>query len=191
MTSVYIGVILFAGTHLFSMLMPAARDRLKARLGENAFKGAYSIVGLIGIALMVHGYSNAWATGDGITPVYDPPAWGRHVTMLLVLLGFIMIGVSYGKGHLKTWLRNPLSIGVALWAAGHLLANGLKLDVWIFGTFLAIGVLDVVLSTMRGKVPVHQPRLRSDIVAVIVGTVLYVVFLFGFHPYVLGVPVVQ
>jgi uncharacterized membrane protein len=190
MTSVYIGVILFAGTHLFSMLMPAARDSLKARLGENAFKGVYSIVGLIGIALMVYGYSNAWATGDGIMPVYDPPTWGRHVAMLFVLLGFILIGASHGKGHLKLWLRSPTSIGVALWALGHLLANGFKLDLWIFGTFLALGVLDVILCAMRGKGPTHEPQLRSDIIAVIVGVVLYAVLLFGFHPYVLGVPVV-
>jgi hypothetical protein len=32
--------------------------------------------------------------------------------------------------------------------------------------------------------------LKSDIRAVIIGLVLYAVFLFGFHPYVLGVPVV-
>ena len=30
----------------------------------------------------------------------------------------------------------------------------------------------------------------ADVIAVIVGMVLYVIFLFGFHPYVLNVPVI-
>ena len=33
--------------------------------------------------------------------------------------------------------------------------------------------------------------IRSDIIAVVVGLVLYTIFLFGFHPYVLNLPIVQ
>jgi hypothetical protein len=46
------------------------------------------------------------------------------------------------------------------------------------------------MSEIRGKRPDYIPRVRSDIIAVVVGLVLYAVFLFGFHPYVLNVPVV-
>lgn len=191
MIFVYLGSILFAGTHLFSMLLPASRDALKQRLGEQAFKGIYSVAGLIGIGLMVYGYSNAWATGDGITPVFDPPTWGRHATMLLVWLGFVAIAASHGKGHLKALLRNPMSIGISLWAFGHLLANGLWLDLWLFGTFLVIGVLDILLNTLRGKATEHTPQPRSDVIAVVAGTAVYAVFLLGFHPYILGVPVLR
>ena len=49
---------------------------------------------------------------------------------------------------------------------------------------------DIVMSEIRGKRPDYIPRVRSDIIAVVVGLVLYAVFLFGFHPYVLNVPVV-
>jgi uncharacterized membrane protein len=191
MIFVYLGTILFAGTHLFSMLMPNQRDALKGRLGEQAFKGVYSAASLIGIGLLVYGYSSAWASGTGVTPVFDPPSWGRHATMLLVWLGFIAIAASHGKGQIKSLLRNPMSIGISLWAFGHLLANGLWLDLWLFGTFLLIGVLDILLSTLRGKVPGHAPRSRSDVIAVVAGTAVYAVFLFGFHPHILGVPVLR
>jgi uncharacterized membrane protein len=191
MAYLYLGLALFAGPHLFSMLLPAVRDGLKARVGENAFKTVYALLSFAGIACMVVGYSNAWATGIGVEPLYDPPAWGRHATMLLVLIAFILFGASHGKGHLRLWLKNPMSIGLALWALGHLLSNGTRFDTWLFGSLLALGVLDVILCTLRGKAPTHEPRFRSDVVAVIAGMVLYVVFLIGFHPYILGVPVAQ
>lgn len=190
MTYIYLGVVLFFGSHLYSMLLPASRDGMKARFGENSFKGFYAVVSLMGIGLLVYGYSQAWATGEGTEQVYDPPAWGRHVAMLLVLVGFILIAASHGKGYLRARLRNPMSIGIALWALGHLLANGMKVDLWLFGPFLLLAVLDIILCTVRGKAPEFAPRSRSDIVAVIAGMVLYVVFLLVFHPYVLGVRVV-
>jgi uncharacterized membrane protein len=109
--------------------------------------------------------------------------------MLLMLLAFILIGASHGKGYLKTWLRNPMSIGIVLWSGSHLLVNGQRADVWLFAPFLVVGLADIVMSEMRGKRPQHTPRVRSDVVAVIAGMVLYVIFLFGFHPYVLNVPV--
>jgi uncharacterized membrane protein len=110
--------------------------------------------------------------------------------MLLVLLGFITLGASHGKGYLKLWLQQPMSIGFALWSGGHLLANGKRADVYLFGTFFVLALLDILLSTLRGKVPSHQPQVRSDIIAVVAGVVLYAIFLFGFHPYVLNLPIV-
>jgi hypothetical protein len=37
--------------------------------------------------------------------------------MLLVLAGFISLTASFHRGYLKLWLRQPMSIGFALWAA--------------------------------------------------------------------------
>jgi uncharacterized membrane protein len=189
MTALIIGIILFGGSHLLSMLLPGVRDGLKSSLGEGGFKAAYGVIGLVGLGLMIYGFHSEWAAALAAPPAYEPPAWGKHVTMLFVLLGLILLGASHGKGYLKLWVKNPMSLGVSLWAVGHLLANGRVIDILLFGTFLVIGVLDIVLSTARGKVPTHVPRVRSDIIAVVVGVVLYAVLLFGFHPLVLGLPV--
>ncbi len=185
------GLGIFAGVHLFSMLLPAHRNRLMNRLGEGAYKGLYSVVAVIGLGLIIAGYWNLSEGPDASDFVYAPLASMRHVTMLLVLLAFICVGASHGEGYLKLWLRNPMSIGIALWSFGHLLSNGRRYDVLMFGMFLVLALLDIVLSTLRGKVPAHEPRLRSDVIAVIVGMVLYVVFLFGFHPYFLNLPVIR
>jgi uncharacterized membrane protein len=185
-----VGIAVFAGVHLFSMLLPGQRNELKARMGEGPYKGIYALISLAGVALMIWGF---WTVSSGPAAnnvVYQPAPWTRHVTMLLVLLGFISLSGFHGKGYLKRWLRNPFSIGITLWSVGHLLSNGMLHDVLLFGTFLVLAVLDIVLSEMRGKRPRHHPQIRSDLTAVVSGVVLYVIFLFGFHPYVLNAPIV-
>jgi uncharacterized membrane protein len=110
--------------------------------------------------------------------------------MLLVLLGFISLSGFHGKGYVKHWLRNPFSVGIVLWSFGHLLSNGMLHDVLLFGTFLLLAVLDIILSTVRGKRPGHVPQIRSDMTAVVSGVVLYAIFLFGVHPYIFNVPII-
>jgi uncharacterized membrane protein len=172
------------------MFAPAMRDRVKARLGEGPFKGLYSLISLAGLGLMIWGFTGSRSGPLAADLLYYPADWTRHATMLLVLLGFITLGASHGKGYLKLWLQQPMSIGFALWSGGHLLANGKRADVYLFGTFFVLALLDILLSTLRGKVPSHQPQVRSDIIAVVAGVVLYAIFLFGFHPYVLNLPIV-
>jgi uncharacterized membrane protein len=184
------GLGIFSGVHLFSMLLPLQRQTLIGRLGEGPYKGLYSLASLAGLALIIWGYMKVSVGPEASELAYVPVAGARHVTMLLVLLAFICIGAFHGKGYLKLWLRNPMSIGVALWAVGHLLSNGRIYDVLMFGAFLLLALLDIALSTLRGKRPMHEPRIRSDVIAVAVGVVLYAIFLFGFHPYVLHLPVV-
>ena len=185
------GIVIFAGAHLFSMLLPGHRDGLKLRFREGPYKGLYSLVSLAGLGLMIWGFRIMGSGPAASDFLYAPAESMRHVTMLLVFLGFICLGAFHGKGYLKLWLRNPFSVGIGLWAFGHLLSNGRLHDVLLFGTFLFLAVLDIVLSTARGKRPGHEPRLRSDVNAVISGVVLYAVFLFGFHPYVLNLPVIR
>lgn len=183
------GIAVFAGVHLFSMLLPAQRDALRARLGEGPWKGIFTLVSLIGLGLIVRGFLLSRSGPAAADLLYIPADSLRHITMLMVLLGFIAIGAAHGKGYIKLWIKHPMSIGIALWAAGHLLANGKRAAVYMFGAFLALALIDIVVSTARGRLPAHQPRIRSDAIAVILGVALYVVFLFGFHPYVLNLPV--
>lgn len=191
MSFLIVGLGIFSVVHLYAMLLPTPRDALKAHMGENAYKGLFSIVAVVGLALMIWGYRQLSAGPEAGNFIYEPSGGMRHVTLLLVLLGFISVSAAHGRGYLKSWLRHPLSIGIALWSFGHLLSNGRVYAVLMFGTFLVLALLDILLSTLRGKRPMHQPELRSDVIAVIVGMVIYAVFLFGFHPYVLNLPVVR
>jgi uncharacterized membrane protein len=190
MITLLVGLALFSVVHLFSMLLPAVRNSLKTRMGEGPYKGLYSLLALTGFALIIWGYILVSNGPEAADVVYEPAAGSRHITMLLVLLAFISLASTGGKGYIARLVRQPMSVGVALWSVGHLLSNGRRYDLYIFGTFLALALLDIILSTARGKLRLKPPTLRADIIAVVSGTILYAVFLFGFHPYILGIRVV-
>ncbi|HEV2702181.1 MAG TPA: NnrU family protein, partial [Steroidobacteraceae bacterium] len=65
-----LGLILFLGVHSISIVAPDWRDRAAARLG-NAWRGAYSLISIAGLVLIVRGYGIA-----RVHPVvlYVPPA---------------------------------------------------------------------------------------------------------------------
>ncbi len=184
MFSLILGTILFAGPHFLSTLLPAQRDRLTARFGEGTFKGAYAVVSWLGLILMVYAY---WTTrGDGHM-LYAPQGSMRHATMGLATTGMILLAASHGKSHIRLWLQNPFSIGIALWCIGHLLSVGQFAADWFWLTLLAVALTDIAVSIARGKKPEFQPMWRSDIIAVVAGLILTGLLVSLFHPYVLGV----
>jgi uncharacterized membrane protein len=189
MTALYLGLLAFGLPHLFSMLMPAARDALKARIGEGAYKGLYTLLSLAGVVGMGIGYWHGRAGPAALDMVYEPLLWARHITITLALLGWILIAASHGKSHIKAWIKNPMSWGFALWSLGHLLVNGETAVVYIFGLIFALAVLDIILSTVRGTFTPFEPRIRSDVIAVVAGTVVFLALSLGFHPWVLNIPV--
>ena len=184
MVSLILGMLLFAGPHFVSSLAPAQRDRLKARYGEGAYKGTFSAVTMIGVILMVYAY---WTTRGSGDMLYTPQGTMRQATMGLATLGVILIAAGQGKSHIRLWLQNPFSIGVAIWAIGHLLSVGKFAADWFWLTLLAVALVDIVVSMARGKKPEFQPFWRSDIIAVVVGLVVTGLLVSLFHPYVLGV----
>ena len=188
MTYLLLGLALFAIPHLFSLLVPAGRAALRNSLGLGVYKGVYSLASLVGIGLIVLGY-HIVSNDPAAAIAYEPNLGLRHLTMTMVLLTFILLGASHGKGYIRKWVRQPMSVGILLWSVGHLLVNGKVYDLWLFGTFAVVSAIDIVVSEMRGKVPTFQPRLRSDIIAVVAGIALYAVVLFWFHPYVIGLPI--
>jgi uncharacterized membrane protein len=187
MTTLIAGMVLLFGGHL--ALYTPLRPALKARMGEGPFKGAFALVALVGLGLMIWGYSMTRAGPEAANILYWPAGWTRHAAMLLVLLGFISLTASFHRGHLKLWLRQPMSIGIALWAGAHLLTNGRVSAVLFFGGFLGLALVDVAVSTARGHVPHHAPKPSHDLIAVAGGVILYGFFLLIFHPLVLNVPV--
>ena len=183
MTILVIGLVVFMALHALPWLR-GARASLVGSLGEGPYKGLYSLASAVGLVLIIWGY----AVADQV-PVYDPPAWGRHLAMLLVLLAFVALAVYLHKGRLRLWLRHPMLTAVALWATGHLLANGDLASVVLFGAFLVYALVDMAVATAQGRLPRFEPKPRHDVIAPVAGVVLYVVALF-LHPYVIGVPVI-
>jgi uncharacterized membrane protein len=187
-----LGLVLFLGTHAFSMAR-ARRSAVVAKVGEGPYKGLYSLLSLTGIVLISIGYGQYRASG--YIPVWDPPVWTRHLSLLLVWFAFVLISAAYAPGHIKARLKHPMLAGVKIWAFAHLIANGDLGSILLFGSILAWAVL-ARISVKRRDVaaqhagPVAAPAgYRNDVLAVVIGTVIYAAFIFWLHPLLIGVPV--
>lgn len=186
MTLLILGIVLFFGLHLLPGVTEL-RGRLVARLGEGPYKGLFSLVAIVSLVILIWGYRSA-----PFVPVWDPPLWMRHVTMLLMIPAAILIVAAYVPGKIKSTLKHPFLAGVKLWAFAHLLSNGDLASMLLFGSFLAYGVYDrisVKRRQERGLVTVAATGpARNDAIAVGAGLAAYVLIVFWLHPF-FGVPV--
>jgi uncharacterized membrane protein len=184
-----LGLVVFLGVHVFTT-MRGERAALVARLGENTYKILYSIVSFVGIALIVWGFA-AYRATEWIN-VWYPPVWMRHLAALLVWPAMIMLVAAYARGNIYKKLKHPMLAGVKLWALAHLLANGDLGSIILFGSILAWAVYDRISLKRRtdpGAPPIPVGGTHQDIIAVVGGSVLYVLLATIFHRYVIGVPV--
>jgi uncharacterized membrane protein len=184
-----LGLAVFLGGHLFVTLR-GQRAAMIARLGEGPYKGLFSLVVAVGLALIVYGF---WQYRlAGLIPVWSPPAWTRHVTVALVWPAIIAIVAAYCRGDIARVLKHPMLVGVKLWAVAHLIANGDLGGIILFGSVLAWAVFDRISLKRRadaGGLVLPYGGRRNDIIAIVLGTLLYLALGFWFHPNVIGLPV--
>jgi uncharacterized membrane protein len=183
-----LGLILFLGSHAFTTLRGRRAAVIKA-IGELPYKGVYSVVTLAGLYLIGKGFGMYYNAGP--IDVWYPPRWTRHITETLMLPAFILVAAAYLRGRITQWVKNPMIEGVRTWAVAHLLANGDLGGMILFGSVLAWAVYDGITLKYRtdpGGPSIPQGGLTNDIVAVIVGLILYGAFFFPFHTFVIGRP---
>jgi uncharacterized membrane protein len=182
------GLLLFLGVHSVRILAEDWRGVTRTRIGENAWKGAYSLLSLVGLVLICYGYG---AARQQPVLLWASPVWTRHLAALLTLPAFVLLAASQVPGNaIKAKLRHPMLLGVKLWAAAHLLANNTLADVLLFGAFLAWAALDFRAARQRDRaLQTVYPAGRSGptLVAVVGGLVAWAVFAFWAHGVLIGV----
>ena len=184
-----LGLVLFLGIHVFVTRRDARADVI-AQIGEGGYKIGFSVISLLGLALIIWGFATYRATGW--IDVWYPPLWIKHLTIALMLPAVIMVAASYIRGRIYTTLKHPMLAGIKLWALSHLLANGDLGSIILFGSFLAWAVFDRISLKRRpdsGAPPIPVGGVGNDAIAVGVGVVAFLALAFAFHPVVIGVPV--
>jgi uncharacterized membrane protein len=185
-----IGLAVFLGSHTLVTLRPQ-RAAVVERVGEGPYKGLFALLSLVGILLI--GYGFALYRANGYIDIWMPPRWTRHVTELLVWPAIIAIVAAYIPSEIKRVLKHPMLVGVKLWAVAHLVSNGDLGSIILFGSILAWAVYDRISLKRRTDAPapavVTGGGYRNDFIVVVVGTLVYFVLGFWFHPWVIGVPV--
>ncbi|GAC1483598.1 MAG: NnrU family protein [Acetobacteraceae bacterium] len=138
--AVHIGV---AGTML--------RDRLVAMLGTRGYMVAFSIASVAGLIWLISAYNRA-----DYVPLWGIPEWWKPAAIVLMLPAWVLVVVGLAtpnptavaaerlvdqpaRGIVRV-TRHPFLVGVALWAAVHLIANGDLASVLFFGTMLVVAL---------------------------------------------------
>jgi uncharacterized membrane protein len=186
-----LGLVLVIGTHVVTMNRGLRAD-LQGKLGLNGYRAVYSLVSLIGLAVLVHGYGQYRATGW--IDVWQPPVWTRHVALLLMLPVFVLLA-AWGRGAIRKFTKHPMLLAVKFWALAHLLANGDLGSMLLFGSFLAWAVMARISIKRRPEETLaiaDRATMRfglNDVIAIVAGLAFYVVFALWLHPLLIGVPV--
>jgi uncharacterized membrane protein len=190
MTLLILGLLLFLGTHSVRLFADDWRTRTIARIGDQPWRGIYSLLSVAGIALIVLGYG----TTRGAPDVWTPPLWLRPATTVLSLLAFYLIAAAFvPRTRARAMLWHPMVAGVKLWAFAHLLSNGRPGDLLLFGAFLAWAIIAFSTCRRRDRASgrTYPPgSLRGDLIAFAIGGALWLAFMLWLHRWVAGVPVV-
>lgn len=187
MALLIIGVLLWSLTHLFPALLPARRERLFNRLGENRYKGLYSLPIFLSVALIVFGWRS-------ITPanLYVPFMGPNLLISLLVLAAFVLFAASAIPGNIRRLVRHPQMTATSLWGVAHLLANGSNRAIVLFGGLTVWAVLEILLINKRDG-EWQRPAAAAakyDLITVVVGIVVFSVLVY-FHRSLFGVAAIS
>ena len=185
-----LGLAVFLGVHSTRIFAEDWRNQMVSRLGENGWKAAYSVASLAGFVLIIWGYGLARAAGSPV--LYVPPTFLSHIAFLLMLIAFIILFAAYFGDKIRGALKHPMLVAVKVWALAHLLANGDLASLVLFVSFLAWAVADRI--SVKRRVAASTGRvvlggLAGDAVAVVIGTGVYLAFMFWLHEAWIGVPV--
>jgi uncharacterized membrane protein len=182
------GLLIFLGVHSVRILADGWRARTLQRVGERVFKGAYTLLSLIGLGLIIYGFGVARETP---IMLWIPPVGMRHAAALFTLLAFVLLAAAYvPRNAIKARLHHPMVLGVKSWALGHLLTTGSVAHLLLFGSFLAWGVLDFMAAGRRDRAAGTQyppGTLAGTAITVVVGVAAWVAFAFKLHGLLIGI----
>ena len=188
MTALIVGLVIFLGVHSVRVFADGWRTRVRTRMGENAYKGIYSLASVAGLVLIVWGYGMA---RQQPVVLWLPPLWTRHLAALLTLVAFVLLTAAYVPGNsIKARLHHPMILGVKVWALAHLLANGMLADVLLFGAFTAWAVLSFRAARQRDRadhISYSVGRLAPTLAAIAIALVAWGGFAFWGHRALIGV----
>jgi uncharacterized membrane protein len=189
MTILILGLLIFLGVHSVRIVAEPWRQRMIAARGAGAWKGLYSVLAVVGFALVIWGYGLA---RQAPVPLWNPPPVGlRHAASLLTLIAFVMLTAAYVPGNsLKSALKHPMLLGVKTWAFAHLIVNHTLADLLLFGGFLVWAVLCFRAARARDRVQgIRYPSGRPlpTVLTVVIGVALWVAFAVWAHGAWIGV----
>jgi uncharacterized membrane protein len=144
----------FLASHLI-ISSSAVRPRLIGAVGEQPYRGIYSLVAAATLGPLIYEFARNKHAGPLLWNMraVNPIRWLAWILMLAALILFVgsfinpnpggmgpSAGASEPRGILKI-TRHPSFVAFSLFGIAHMLMNGWASDVIFFGLFPALGVI--------------------------------------------------
>lgn len=174
MSFLILGIVLFFSIHI----VPATplKASITAGVGAGPFKGIFSLISIIGLALIVYGLTQAT-----FHSLWMPPIWSRQLLIAIMPVSMILLVAAEAPNNIKRIVRHPMLLGVILWGFGHLLANGDLATTLLFASFALFSLINIFIVNSRGNRTEQSPVSKLwDLAVVVLGLGVYLL-LFHFH----------
>lgn len=182
------GLFVFLGLHSIRMLADGWRGRMLQRYGEAVYKGIFSVLSLMGLALVVYGFGLA---REAPVVLWVPPLALRHAASLLTLVAFVLLVAAYvPRNAIKARWHHPMVLSVKTWALAHLLANGHVAHLVLFGSFLIWSVCNFIVARRRDRMAgTRYPAatVAGTTTMLVVGVAVWALFAFQLHGWLIGI----
>jgi uncharacterized membrane protein len=175
-------VFVFGVLHLNTSI-PAWKAHAVQTFGK-AYGPIYGVVSLVLLVACVWAFRQAEAVA-----LYEPPAWGRYANFGLSLIGFLFIGIFLFRGSWRNRIQIPMTIGIGLWALGHLLANGDIRTAILFGGLAIVAVFQGLLKLRIAQFIPSEERNGHNLLSLLGGLALYGLAA-QLHSVIAGVPLI-
>jgi len=162
------GLALFILPHLLREL--GLRDKTMGQFpSKSGYMGAYSIVTLVGLILI------AW--GKSLSPfimIWQPLFELRYISSMIMIPALILlVAGNVPLSHLRKNFRNPMLLGITFWSFAHLWSNGDLASMLLFGSFGIWALIKFISLGRKAHLANRPASILWDIIAVIVGLLLY------------------
>lgn len=182
MTWLLAGIVVFFGVHLIPA-RPALRQTLIQAIGTLPYKGAFSVLAVVGLGLIITGMGRAHYVA-----LWHPPSSAAMATAIFMAPALILLAAANFKGNIKRIVRHPMSLGVLLWSLSHLLVNGDLAALMLFGSFALFALYDMRAANPPAAVPGEPVSIKPDLFAAVIGMTAYFLLIM-FHETLFGVAV--
>jgi len=153
-THLFIACLAFVGGHFLFSGSPL-RTSLVNKLGENPFKGVFSVFTIAMLVWMVFALIDAPRED-----LWDAPTSVRHLPLTLMIFVMIFLvaaemrsaggrhedGRPKGVHHIS---RHPMAWAIIVWALMHIAATGHVASLIFFGSFVVLGLIGPLLGERR------------------------------------------
>lgn len=174
------GLGIFFGVHIIPFVKKF-KFFLQTKLGENLYKGLFSLISLLGLLLIIFGYETSSKF------LYPPNETAYLYSKYLMFVSFTLLIAANMPTHIKKISKHPMSLGIGIWAVIHLSVSPHIDSIVLFGSFLIYSMISVGISELvkdSADKTLH-PKISFDVVSVSLG-VLFTFLVIHFHEYLSG-----